>query len=55
MDYLKTFPPFGTNQGLPEDEILELVEFFLPRDLKNEILIQWFDSTTQGITELIEF
>ena len=31
VDYLKYLPPFGADQGLPEDEILEFVEFTLPR------------------------
>ena len=31
VEYLKKFPPFGAGQRLPEDDILELVEFSLPK------------------------
>ena len=30
LNYLEKFPPFGTNQDLPEDDILKPTEFFLP-------------------------
>ena len=29
VDYLKYFSPFGEDQGLPEDDILKLVDFAL--------------------------
>ena len=32
VEYLKKFPPFGAGQGLPEDDILEQVEFSLPKE-----------------------
>ena len=31
------------------------MEFLLTIERKNELLIQGFDSTTQGLTELVEF
>ena len=32
VEYLEKFPPFGAVQLLPEDNILELVEFLLPKE-----------------------
>ena len=54
IEYLKKFPTFGTNQGLPEYDILYLVDFLLPIEWQTELLIQRLDSATQGLTELIE-
>ena len=55
VEYLEKFPPFGSGQRLPEYEILELVEFSLPKNWQKELIIQGFDSTTKGLTELVEF
>ena len=54
VEYLENFLPSGINQGLTEDDILDLVEFFLPRELHKELANQGFDSMTQGITELVK-
>ena len=54
VKYLDNFPPFGAGQHLPEEEILELVEFSLPKEWQKELIIQGFDSTTQGLTDLVE-
>ena len=55
VEYLNNFPPFGTVKRLPEDDILELVEFSLPKEWKKELIIQGHESATQGLTELVEF
>ena len=55
VEYLKKFPSFGAGQRLPEDEILKLVEFSLPKEWKKELIIQGFDSATQGLTKIVEF
>ena len=55
VKYLNNFPPFGTVKRLPEDDILELAEFSLPKEWKKELIIQGHESTTQGLTELVEF
>ena len=31
VEYLEKFPPFGINKGLHEYDILELVNFLIPR------------------------
>ena len=54
VDYLKKFPPFWIGQGLLDDEILQLVEFLLPREWQKEFIIKGFDSATQSLTELVE-
>ena len=55
VEYLDKFPHFIARQHLPEDKILELVEFSLPKECQKELLIQGFDSTTQGLMELVNF
>ena len=54
VDYLENLPPFGINQDLTEDDIFYLEEFSLPREFQKELIIQGFDSMTQGLTELVE-
>ena len=55
VEYLKKFPPFREVKRLPDDDILELVEFSLPEEWQKELIIQGFDSTNQGLTKLIDF
>ena len=55
VDELYKFPPFGITQGLPDNEIINLVDFLLPKEWQKELIIQGFESMTQGLTELIKF
>ena len=55
VKYLKKFSPFGVGQRLPDDNIHEMVEFSLPKEWQKELIIQGFDSATQGLMELVEF
>ena len=55
VDYLEKFPPFGSGQRLPEYEILELVELYLLKEWQKELIMQWFESTTQGLTDIVDF
>ena len=55
VNYIKNFSPFRSGQRLPEYDILELVEFSLPKKWQKELIIQGFDSVTQGLTELVKF
>ena len=41
--YLKSFPPFGDNQELPEDKILDILEFSVPHSWSNEFICTGFD------------
>ena len=55
VEYLEKFPPFGAGQRLPDGEILDLADFSLPKEWNKELIIQGVDSTTQGLTDLVEF
>ena len=55
VEYFKNFSPFGSRQRLPDENILELVEFSLPKEWQKQLIIQGFDSETQGLTDLIKF
>ena len=55
VDYLKNFLKFGRNQGLSEDEILELVGFVLSHVWQKQLLVQGFDTSTNILNYLIEF
>ena len=55
VEYLENFPLFGAGQRLTDDKILELVVLSLPKEWQKELIIQGFESTTQGLTELVEF
>ena len=54
VEYLEKFPPFGVVQCLFYDQILELVEFPIPREWQKELIIQRLDYATQGLTELVK-
>ena len=53
-EYLKMFPLFGNGQELPEDEILEIIEFSLPQDWQRTMLVQGFDSATASVRDLVD-
>lgn len=55
LEYLEKIPPFVINPGLTGNKILDTVEFLLPMECQKELIIQGFDSATQGLTELVEF
>ena len=55
VKYLKKLLPLWAVQPLPKDEIFELVQFSIPKEWEKEIIIQGFDSKTQGLTELVNF
>ena len=55
VEYLKKFPHFGIVQGLPDKDILELVKLLMPQEWQKELIIEGFDSATQGLAELVEF
>ena len=55
VEYLKKIPPFGAGQRLPEDDILDLVEFSLLKEWQKKLIIQGFKSANQGLTDLVEF
>ena len=54
VKYLKKLLPLWAVQPLPKDEIFELVQFSIPKEWEKEIIIQGFDSKTQGLTDIVK-
>jgi len=52
---LNEFPPFGKNQALPEDELLDIAEFAIPAEWQRTMVLQGFDPMEHSINEFIEF
>ena len=55
VDYLKTSSPFGKNQGLTEDEFLDLANFTLLCEWQEQLLVQGCDSAGKSLYERDEF
>ena len=43
VNLLPQFPPFGNNQTMEDDEIVEILEFGVPNSWKKQMLLQGFD------------
>ena len=46
VEYLEKFPPFGAGQRLQDKNILDRVEFSLPKRWQKERIIQGLDTST---------
>ena len=55
IEYLKKFPPFGAVKCVPEDKILEQIEFSLKKEREMEFIIQGFEYTNRGLLKLVKF
>ena len=55
VEYLDQFLPFQADQGLPKDEILDLVGFTLTCECQKQLLVQGFDSTVKILNKTIKF
>ena len=55
VKYFEHLPPFGKNQGLPDDKIIKLINFVLPCEWHKHLLIQGFNSVSNILNELVEF
>ena len=53
VDYLEDLPPFGANQVLPEDDLLELVEFALPCEWQKHLIVQIYKDSVKGLYKLL--
>ena len=53
--YLGHFPPFRTSQLIPDNEIIDLVEFFISRNCHKNIFVKVFDSDSKSLNKLVEF
>ena len=52
--YLKEFPPFNSNQALPDDAVVEIAYHGLPRSWKDFLLMQGFDEQEGNIDNLLD-
>ena len=55
VDYLEYFLPFGWNQELTKNDILELVEFSLQHKWQKQLLMQGFNPATKSLNNIIDF
>ena len=54
--YLEEFPPFkGKIQCIPEDEVLEHLEFAVPNTWQKQMVLHGFNTVEQTIDDFIEF
>ena len=53
--YLKEFPPFGKQQALLEDKLVELVECGIPNVWQKQMVMQGFDPINHTMRDLINF
>jgi hypothetical protein len=54
-EYLKLFPPYGENQKLPMDEVLEIAEFASPSKWRKAMNMHGFEATLHTPSEFVEF
>ena len=54
--YLEEFPPFrGKQQVLPEDEILEHLEFAIQNSWQKQMVLRGFNTLERSTDDFIEF
>ena len=54
--YLESFPPYaGTSQCLPQDKVLEHLEFAIPNSWQKHMVMQGFNTLEHTIEEFVEF
>ena len=55
MEYRPNLPPFGPNQGLGRDELLDIILYGTPKSWQKEMERQGFDPLEKMTNEVIEF
>ena len=53
-DYLEYFPPFADEQKLPEDELLDILEFSIPNSWQAEFIRLGYDPLTGDLKSFID-
>ena len=53
--YLALFPPFGTQQQLPEDELLDLLEWGIPASWQKDMNRQGFIPVEESLDKFVNF
>jgi hypothetical protein len=54
-DYLNEFPPFGQDQILEPDELIDILEFGVPNSWQRNMVMHGFDPMNHTPTEFVEF
>ena len=49
------FPPFGQDQSLDDDDIMEILEFDIPAFWQKDMIYQGFNPSEHTATEFVEF
>ena len=55
LEVLPSLPPFGANQGLSNDEILDIVLYGTPKSWQKEMERQGFDPMEHNVAEVVDF
>ena len=55
VEYLEHLIPFGSNQGLQGDELIQIVQFSIPHKLKYQLLVQGYEATGKDLNGIVEF
>ena len=55
LSSVQNLPTFGDEQFIPKDEMLEIMDLSLPEEWQKQMIIQGFDSATQGLAQLVGF
>ena len=54
--YLESFPPYaGASQCLPQDEVLERLEFAIPNSWQKQMVLQGLNTLDHTVEEFLEF
>ena len=53
-DYLQYFPPFTDEQNLPEDELLDILEFSIPSSWQAEFIRLGYDPISGDLKKFID-
>ena len=54
-DELLALPPFGTNQTMSEDELIDIMLYATPRSWSCEMDRQGFDPVVKNLAEVVQF
>lgn len=53
--FLRLFPPYGMDQALPQEELMDIFEFSMPASWQKQAIIQGFDIMQHTPNEFVEF
>ena len=53
--FLARFPPFGDDQSLPDEEIMDIAEYATPSTWQKAMIMHGFDPLDSTVSEFVEF